>query len=654
VTDFRATYRLQLGPDLDFERVRALVPYFAGLGVSHLYLSPCLQARRGSTHGYDVCDPTSISRELGGEDAFRDMAAAAREAGLGIVMDIVPNHMFAGEENPWWADEATRARFFDVDRDTGRYRRFFDIDDLAGLRQEDPEVFEATHGKVLSLVAEGLVDGLRIDHPDGLANPRAYLQTLRDRGAAHVWVEKILETEEALRDWPVEGTVGYEFLNDVAALWVDPAGFDTLDALWRGIDPTPFGEVAHAAKLEQASGTFANEVERLGPLGSAEALARFPVYRTYVEPDAGRVDDADRAAVAEAGLAPDVARALLLEEPGHEAFVTRFQQTSPPVMAKGVEDTAFYRYNRLVALNEVGGNPDRFGLPVEAFHARQAERARRFPRNLLVTQTHDTKRSGDVRARIGALAGMAEDWAERVREWRRLTAPVFDGEAPDPNEQYLIFQTLVGAWPIELERLEPYLEKALREAKRNTNWVDQDHGWEDRVKAYARALYEYRPFLDDFEPFAARVAAAGREALLGQLLVKLTSPGVADVYQGDELLALSLVDPDNRRPVDWDARARALDAIQNGAGPTEATEKLWLIHRALALRAARPGAFAGAYAAVDAGPGAVAYTRGEGEVLVMARLRGAAPLAVGGRADHMQDVLAGALGDGLVLAQSTG
>jgi (1->4)-alpha-D-glucan 1-alpha-D-glucosylmutase len=277
-----------------------------------------------------------------------------------------------------------------------------------------------------------------------------------------------------------------------------------------------------------------------------------------------------------------------------------------------VEDTAFYRYARLLALNDVGGDPGRFSIPVERFHAANAERAVRFPRNLLITQTHDTKRAGDVRARIGALSGMAEAWAGRVRRWFELNAPLRSGGAPDAVEEYVVYQTLVGAWPIEADRLGAYMEKALREAKRNTSWVDQDSDYEARVRAFCRALYEHGPFLEDFEPFAARVAEAGRAVVLRQLLLQLTAPGIPDIYQGDELESLSLVDPDNRRPVDWERR-RAL--LGDPAEP-----KLSLIRRALALRARRPDAFAGAYEPLDAGERTCAYLRG-GEVLVAVGVR---------------------------------
>jgi (1->4)-alpha-D-glucan 1-alpha-D-glucosylmutase len=618
----RATYRLQLSPELNFAAVADLVPYLSDLGISHLYLSPSLQAREGSAHGYDVVDPTRVSDALGGEEGLR----ALRAKGLEIVLDIVPNHMGVSDENRWWADEDLRAKFFDWDPEDGWYRRFFDIDDLAGVRVEDPEVFEVTHRKVLELLEDGVIDGLRIDHPDGLADPAGYLRRLREAGARHVWVEKILHPGEPLRDWPVEGTVGYEFLNDAQALFVDPAGEAALTDLFAHLtgETRPFAEVALEAQIQQATTTFAREVARLRSRvdipGIADALSALPVYRTYVEPWSGRVEDADREAIEEAGIEGRLADVLLLRERGHDEFVTRFQQTSPPVTAKGIEDTAFYRYNRLLALNEVGGDPSRFGISVDEMHAANAQRAARTPRGLLVTQTHDTKRSGDVRARIGALSGMAGEWRERVLRWRDLNAELRDGGAPDANEEYFIYQTLVGAWPIEADRLEAYLEKALREAKRNTSWVEQDHDWEARVKRFAVALLDRREFLDDFEPFAAKVAEEGRRSALGQLLLKLTAPGVPDVYQGDELEDLSLVDPDNRRPVDWEARRRALDAVRTAVALAPEHMKLFLIWKALDLRARLPEAFAGSYEPVDAGPGVCAYLRG-GDVLVVVPVR---------------------------------
>ena len=640
--ELRATYRLQLGPDLDFAGARELVPYLRELGISHLYLSPSLQAAAGSTHGYDVIDPTSVSRELGGEEGLRELAAA----GLGLVLDIVPNHMRRGEQNRWWRDPELRARFFDIDPQTGFARRFFDVDDLVGVRQEDPVVFETTHAKVIELLADGVLDGVRVDHPDGLADPAGYLRRLRDGGAELVWVEKILSATppgEALRDWPVAGTVGYEFLNDAAALFVDPAGEGLLSELWAEVsaDARPFPQVALEAKLEQAQTTFTREVDRLvrtAPrFDAAElalALASLPVYRTYVEPWSGLVEEADTAAV-EASQADAALRdALLLRSGGggggngdpRGELVVRFQQTSPAVIAKGVEDTACYRYLRLLALNEVGGDPARFGLTVEAFHEANRRRAARFPQGLLSTQTHDTKRSGDTRARIGAIAGLAGAWRERVIGWHALAAAVrAHPSAPDFADEYLLYQTLVGVWPIEWERLEAYLLKALREAKRHTSWVEPDHDYEQATTALARALIEHQPFREDFEAFLAQLLPEGERSALGQLMLKLCSPGIPDTYQGDELWRLSLVDPDNRRPVDWAAGAAALERVLAGGPPGREDRKLFLIHRALALRARRPQAFAGAYVPLAAGPEVCAFLRGEGEVLVAVALRG--PLA---------------------------
>ncbi len=623
--DFRATYRLQLGPGLGFDDVRALVPYLRDLGISHLYLSPSLTARAGSTHGYDVVDPTRVSESLGGEEGLRALAAE----GLGIVLDIVPNHMGTGDENRWWSDPTERVRVFDVDPETGHYRRFFDIDDLAGVRVEDPEVFALTHDKVLELLRDGVIEGLRIDHPDGLADPAGYLERLRDTDPAHpphVWVEKILHRPEALRDWPVEGTVGYEFLNEAQGLFIDPAGEEPLTELYAALvgDARPFEELALEAQLEQARGTFVREVDRLrrlhDPGSLEEALARLPIYRTYVRD--GVFDEADRAALAAAGR-PE------LFDGASEEFVSRFQQTSPPVTAKGIEDTAFYRYLRLLALNDVGGDPGRWGVSVAEFHAANRVRSERFPRAMLTTQTHDTKRSGDARARLGALSAMAAQWEEHVRSWYELSESLVQDGAPDEHERYLLFQTLVAVWPITPERLEGYVDKALREAKRNTNWVDQDHAWEDRVKRFGVALLSFEPFLEDFLPFLEEVALAGERSALGQLLLKLTIPGMPDIYNGDELLDLSLVDPDNRRPVDWDARRRALDALRAGAQPTRETMKLHVIERALALRARRAQAFRGAYEPVEAGPDVLAFTRGESaELLVVVVLREAGRDAV--------------------------
>jgi (1->4)-alpha-D-glucan 1-alpha-D-glucosylmutase len=623
------TYRLQLGPGLTLRDAVGLAPYLRELGVSHAYLSPAFKAREGSTHGYDVVDPSVVSPALGGEEALR----ALRDTGLQVVLDIVPNHMGVSDENAFWSDPERRGTWFDFDSTDGWYRRFFDIDDLAGLRQEDPEVFAATHAKALQLVRDGVVDGLRIDHPDGLADPAGYLRRLRDEGASKVWVEKILHPGEPLRpDWPVCGTVGYEFLNDAQAVFVDPAGREALGQLpSSGEDPH---ETMLRGQQEMARTTFAREVERLHRLAPkfsvevlADALARLPVYRTYVEPWSGRVEDRDRHEVRE--LPEDLRRALLLEDPDVPAeFVTRFQQTSPPVTAKGIEDTAFYRHLRLLALNEVGGDPSRFGISVEDFHR---EAAARPSTGLLVTQTHDTKRSGDVRARIGVLSEVAEAWAAACEGWLRAA------DAPDDHAAYLALQTVAGCTGLTPERLEGYVEKALREAKLATSWVDQDAAYEAAAKRYAVSLLASPP--EGFARWQERLAARGREVALGQTLLKLTVPGVPDVYQGDEIEALSLVDPDNRRPVDFAARRDALGRLRAGEAPRDwGEEKLRLIHRALGLRAARPEAFAGSYEPLEAGPGTIAFTR-EDEVLVVVPVRGEAE--VGLPDGRWRDVLTG-------------
>jgi (1->4)-alpha-D-glucan 1-alpha-D-glucosylmutase len=579
VTGFRATYRLMFGEDFRFAEAAALVPYLRDLGVSHVYLPPSFQARAGSAHGYDVVDPNQVSEELGGEEGFRALCAAARDAGLGVVLDIVPNHMATDDANRYWTQE--REKYFDVDPGTGHYRRFFDIDHLAGVRQEDPEVLEETHRLTRRLLGEGVIDGVRIDHPDGLADPKGYLDAL---GAEHCWVEKILDPGETLRpDWPVDGTVGYEFLVDLTALFVDPAAEGPLTDLWHEVsgDPRPFGEWAQEAKLEQARGPFARDVERLEriwspPVDIFEALASLPVYRTYIRD--GVASEQDRAVLREAGIE------WLLDAPPE--FVTRFQQTTPPVMAKGVEDTAFYRYARLVALNDVGGDPSRFGIAVERFHAANLARPER---NLLITSTHDTKRSGDARARAGAIATIPD-------EWRAFALERIDERFP--LESYFLLQNLCAVGDIGAARIDTFVEKALREMKRRSTWAAPDLEHEAEVKAWARAV--------DLEPLASRLAEVGDRHALAQVLLKLTSPGVPDIYHGDEVLDLALVDPDNRRPIDWD-RVRRGDA------------KTQLIRTVLAER------IAGAYEPLAADPGVCAFTRG-GRWHVAVAVRDGAPL----------------------------
>ena len=632
---FRATYRLQLTPDFGFAQVRALVPYLRELGVSHLYLSPSLQARAGSQHGYDVVDPRHVSDALGGESELRALAGE----GLGIVLDIVPNHMAAVDESPFWRDTQLRQMFFDVDVHTGFHRRFFDVGELGGLKQEDWEVFWATHAKVIELVRDGVVDGVRVDHPDGLADPGEYFERLRDAGVAHIWAEKILEPGEELRSWPIEGTTGYEFLNDVMALCVNRDAEDDLTELYESVtgDTRRFEDIAALAKLEVAVNIFEPELHRLHQEVEVDnlplALASFHVYRTYIRPLAGIVEEADRAEIGRANVSEELRRILFLQQPGGEEFVVRFQQTTGPVMAKGVEDTAFYRYFRLSALNEVGGSPARFGLTVDEFHETNALRAARFPLHLLTTYTHDTKRAPDVRSRIVALTWLLDEWRVKLAEWRAQLGPL-----DDPREEVLVLQTLVGAAPIERTRLDAYLEKALREGKINTNWLVPNIGHEASVKEWAARASE----LVGDDPFLDRVRDIGGRLALTQLFLKLVSPGVADIYRGDELEDLSLVDPDNRRPVDWEERRQALEALRAGAPPDRRTAKLFVTWRTLRFRADHDEAFAGAYDPFDLGSGVCAFVRG-GSVLAAAAVD---PYVTPRAPDGWRDVLGV---DGLLL-----
>jgi (1->4)-alpha-D-glucan 1-alpha-D-glucosylmutase len=649
--ELRATYRLQLSSDFEFADARALVPYLRDLGISHLYLSPSLQARRGSTHGYDVVDPRHLSKALGGPEELRALSATARDAGMGIILDVVPNHMAADDQNRYWADPELRQKFFDIDPETGVYRRFFDIGELAGVRQEDPAVFEETHELVIAMVRAGVIDGLRVDHPDGLADPAGYLARLRDRGVERVWVEKILDPGERLRDWPVCGTVGYGFLNDACALFVEPDAKPALTKLWEQVsgDPRTFSAYADEAKLEQVRGPFAQDVDRLlhelppelrpERADLEQALTSLPVYRTYVDPIAGTVDPEDRRWIEASGMGPEIAAMLLLEREAPAGFVTRFQQTTPAIMAKGVEDTAFYRYCRLISLNDVGGDPSRFGIGVSRFHAACLERVERFPLNLLTTETHDAKRSADVRARIDALSSMPDEWSEHVERWLEVTERHRDYGAPDDVERYFLFQTLVGAWPIAVDRIEAYMEKALREAKRNTNWIEPNAEWEDAVMRFCRSLYADEKFLADFEPFTARVARVGERASLGQLVLKLTAPGIPDMYEGDELAFRALVDPDNRRPVDFDWRQAMLRRLMGGAQPVAETRKLFVTLRLLGLRTRRPEPFAGSYEPVDAGPSACAFLRGGDLLTVVAVRAGVVPGTIDAPGGQWRDVL---------------
>ncbi|MFL6258553.1 MAG: malto-oligosyltrehalose synthase [Thermoanaerobaculia bacterium] len=553
------------------------------------------------------------------------------------------------------------------------YRRFFDVHTLIGLRMEDERVFADTHALVLRWLREGVLDGVRVDHPDGLLDPEEYLERLRDEAPeAWVVVEKILEPGEPLRgSWPVEGTTGYDFLNRVGGLLVDREGEGPLTELYTGLTGQSAGwvDLVREKKLLVLSELLASDVNRLAEVflqvcerhrrhrdytrfelrqAIREVVAGFPVYRTYVRAEIGEVTDLDRRYVDEAIAAakarrPDLPadlfdffRDLLLLEVRGEVegeLVMRFQQLTGPAMAKGVEDTAFYNFHRLTALNEVGGSPGDFGLCVEAFHRLAAESQRLWPRTLLATSTHDTKRSEDVRARISLLSEIPEPWGEAARRWYERNAKYRKGDFPDRNAEYLLYQTLVGAWPISAERAAAYMEKAAREAKAHTSWTRQNPEYEEALRSFVTAVLDDKDFLAGLEAFVAPLVEPGRINSLAQTLLKLTAPGVPDFYQGSEIWDLSLVDPDNRRPVDYELRRRLLGDLKRGMVPEEIVArmddglpKLWLIHQGLQLRRRSPEVFGpdGAYEPLRAaGPRAehvVAFTRGGAVAAVAPRL----------------------------------
>jgi (1->4)-alpha-D-glucan 1-alpha-D-glucosylmutase len=517
------------------------------------------------------------------------------------------------------------------------YRRFFDVNTLVGLRVEVERVFFDTHHLVLGWLDDGTVDGLRVDHPDGMRDPAAYLHRLRSaRPGVWVVVEKILEPGESLPEsWPVEGTTGYDFMWRASALFVDPEGEEPLTRLYAELtdERTDYAEVLRVQKHRVLRDVLGSDVNRLTALlvevcerhrnyrdhtrhelheVLRELIACFPVYRTYVSPEAEGVSAQDEKYIDEAvtivrARRPEFDPRLLeflrdllrRRVPGEKEteLVLRFQQVTGPAMAKGAEDTAFYCYNRLVSLNEVGGTPDRFGLTVAGFHEGCRAAQWKWPRGLLATSTHDSKRSEDVRVRIGLLSEVPEAWASVVRGWFERHRGHWGGEAPDRNLEYLFYQTLVGAWPIERERIKAYMEKAAREAKSRTSWTAPQAGYEAALQAFVDAVLADDRFRRELDSFVASLREAGRVCSLAQVLLKLTCPGVPDIYQGTELWDLSLVDPDNRRPVDFALRHRLLREVEGleaeavMARADEGLPKLWLITRALALRRHRPQAF---------------------------------------------------------------
>jgi (1->4)-alpha-D-glucan 1-alpha-D-glucosylmutase len=671
----RSTYRLQLNPEFTFREAAALVPYLAQLGVTHVYCSPILQARGGSEHGYDVVDHSRLSEDLGGRDGWDRLVAAARAHGLGVVADVVPNHMATDPANRRWMGllaggrESDEALWFDIDWDAqqGRvlvpvlgeplaeapverdgdvvryyehsypasehyrlafwrlggeelnYRRFFDVTELVAVRVEEPRVFHDTHAVLLELIARGELDGLRIDHPDGLADPVGYTDKLaKESGGAWVVIEKILEPGEALTaDWACAGTTGYDALRRIGGVLLDPDGGEPLRDFYVELTgmPRDFQQVVLDAKRDVVRNVLAAEVSRLTRVayavgrerrldlsarGLAEALAEllvhFEVYRDYGPPWA-YLD----AALAAAGPAlPRRGRELafvgdLAKEPGE--FGVRLQQTCGPVMAKGVEDTAFYRWFRLASLNEVGGSPGLFGVTVGDFHRDNEVMQRDWPLSMTTLSTHDTKRSEDVRARLAVLSELPQEWAHAVTRWRAARS------FGDPNLEYLFWQTLIGAWPLDAARARAYLEKASREAKLRTSWTDPDLAYDAARDGFVDAVFADRDLLAAVGAWVAEhLEAPGRSNVLAQKLLQLAMPGVPDVYQGNEASDLSLVDPDNRRPVDFDARRRLLADV--GAGPPTSLDGEKVLVTAATLRTRRdtPEAFGerGGYAALTA------------------------------------------------------
>ncbi|HEY8605489.1 MAG TPA: malto-oligosyltrehalose synthase [Noviherbaspirillum sp.] len=884
----RATARLQLHKDFGFDDAAEVVPYYAALGISHIYASPILTARAGSTHGYDIVDPTRINPELGGEEGLRRLVERIRAHGMGLILDIVPNHMGVGPENPWWqhvlewgqdspyarwfdidwqpADEtlhgkvmapflgqpygdvlaaneirlqfdATRGRFHvayyshqfpvtpasypDILRATGaerlapiatafepeedaqgnaglpnasrgfsqlcelaqdsegssliaaataafsaetpqgmerlhqllerqhyrlawwrcaadgiNWRRFFEVTDLAGVRVEQDDVFEATHALIFRLFTEGLIDGVRIDHVDGLADPGAYCRKLRGRlqalsaqrpatlppDPAWIIVEKILGQDEQLRaNWEIDGTSGYDFMDRVGALLHDRAAEAPLGALWTQLtgQPDDFHAEVRQARRRLLANNLAGEFEAASralhalartdlrtrdfSLGAirrvfTEFLVAFPVYRTYV--DANGCDETDAAVIERtlehAHQSVDRTERQLLDVLAgwfgraaprdaaspkvrrlHQRAITRFQQLTPPLAAKSVEDTAFYRYGRLLSRNEVGSDPAQFALDLQAFHEGNRIRAERFPACLLATATHDHKRGEDVRMRIAVLSEMPQDWERAVREWMGLNAPLRAAleadddtppHAPQPGDELMLYQTLVGAWPLDLdpadadgirrfaERIDQWQTKALREAKQVSNWVQPNEAYENGCRRFLHAILDARAdnaFLPLLTGFVRRIAAAGAAKSLSQALLRMTCPGIPDLYQGTDMWDLSLVDPDNRRPVDYALRRQALE----GAGERLQADdwrsgvlKQQLVARTLALRKRDPALFAaGTYAAVAAeGPQAgrvLAFLRRHEQraVLVVATLFPQAvladPASVAPAADAWKDTM---------------
>ena len=705
-----STYRLQLrGPSsgfgFTFADAENLLDYLDDLGVSHLYLSPILTAVTGSSHHYDVTDPTAVSPQLGGPAGLARLSAAARARGMGLIIDIVPNHVGIDqpEQNPWWWDvlrhgqSSDYAAFFDIDwdLDEGRivlpvlgsdddvadltvdgdllrlgglalpvapgtstgtgpqvhdrqhyrlvgwrrgvcgYRRFFSITSLAGLRQEDRAVFDASHAEVARWFSAGLVDGVRIDHPDGLSDPGTYLAWLRELLGPDAWIviEKILAVDEALEPTlPVAGTTGYDVLREVGGLFVDPDGAAALTELVEsaGLDYQAMPKMLADLKIRAANDSLASELHRLRrsiaaaagtdhpllPDAVAALLTHIDVYRSDYPGLAAILPSAlaaTQAAAPELGPALQVITAALARD---AEPATRLQQLCGAVTAKAVEDCMFYRDARLVSLNEVGGEPHRFGVGAAEFHHSAATRARLWPAAMTTLTTHDTKRGEDVRARIGVLSQVPSLWTEFVARWE-IQAP-----SPDPATGQFLWQNIFGVWPVSgevtgqlRERLHGYAEKAIREAAWHTSWSEPDTEFEDAVHRWLDSVLD-GPVAVELTKLVTQLNPHAASDALGQKLFALTVPGIPDVYQGTELWDDSLVDPDNRRPVDYAARRAALNQLQH--------PKIRVVTTALQLRRSRPDIFLhGGYRPVladgEASDHIVAFLRGDDILVAVTR-----------------------------------
>jgi len=706
-----STYRLQLRGDcFTFGDAEKLLDYLEELGISHLYLSPILTGVSGSTHGYDVTDPTVVSEALGGVDGLAALAAATQARGMGLIVDIVPNHLAVEpcDQNRWWWDVLRRgrdspyARYFDIDwapdngvggklalpllgsdddtaglvvdgdvlrlgslvlpiapgtaapgltgpevhdrqhyrligwrRGVCGYRRFFAVCSLAGLRQQDREVFDATHVEVRRWLREGLVDALRVDHLDGLSDPAGYLMWLRELAGPQAWivVEKILAVDEPLEPTlPVAGTTGYDALREVGGLFVDPAGETALSRLFActgsGYETMP--TIARELKAATATTLLASDLRRLCRainLASgadhprlAEAVAALVSYI-----GAYRCDYRGMSLVLASAIAQTITTTPELAEPLEilaaalaraDEPAVRLQQLCVAATAKSMEDCLFYRDARLVSLNEVGGKPDRFGVSAAEFHERALQRARLWPLAMTTLTSHDTKRGEDVRARIGVLSQVPSLWAELVTRWQQR-AP-----APDPTTGLFLLQNVFGVWPVDgavtpelRNRLHGYAEKAIREAGSHTSWHDPDPEFESAVHAWLETIIA-RPIAAELTSLVAELDPHGRNDSLGQKLLQLTAPGIPDVYQGTELWEDSLVDPDNRRPVDYARRRVALAAMTH--------PKIKITARALQLRRARPETFlSGGYSPIQATGAArqhlVGFLRGDDVLVAVSR-----------------------------------